>query len=223
MELFIKTYQYLLQHPGEFASKAATHLALSGNALLAAFLIAFPLGIITARNRLMAPMVSNLIGAVRSIPSMAIMALMLPVIGIGYKPALTALTILALPPVLLNTQAGFQSIGPGVMEAARGMGMSRFQILLRIELPLASPVIITGFRTAAVEVLASATLGAIIGAGGLGEYIFSGLSLGRPYTHLMVLGAVPIAALALTADTVLYRLERKALKRSSGEAALVRS
>jgi osmoprotectant transport system permease protein len=142
---------------------------------------------------------------------------MLPIIGVGYRPALIALTILAFPPILLNTQAGFQSVNPSVVEAARGMGLGRTQLLWSIQIPLALPIILAGIRTAAVEVMASATLGAIIGAGGLGEYIFSGLSLGSSYTHLMVIGALPIALLALMADTMIYRLERVALRRSAGE------
>jgi len=217
MELFINTYQYLLEHPAEFLQKLATHLGLSGNALLVAFLLAFPLGVITARSRWAAALVNNLVGAVRSIPSLAVMAVMLPIIGVGYRPALIALTILAFPPILLNTQAGFQSVSPSVVEAARGMGLSRTQLLRSIQLPLALPIILAGIRTAAVEVMASATLGAIIGAGGLGEYIFAGLSLGSSYTHLMVIGALPIALLALMADTMLYRLERVAHRRSAGE------
>lgn len=217
MELFISTLEYILTHRVEFAAKVATHLTLSVNAILLALALAFPLGMLTARSRFMAPVVTNIIGAVRSVPSLAVMALMLPFIGIGYAPALVALCILAFPPILLNTQAGFQTVSPAVMEAARGMGLSRPQMLWQIELPLALPVVIAGFRTAAVEVLASATLGAIIGAGGLGEYIFSGLSLGRSYTHLMAAGAVPIALLALFADTILYRMERFALHRAAGE------
>jgi osmoprotectant transport system permease protein len=218
VELLIKTYQYLLTHPAEFAHKLLAHIGLSGNALLIAFFLAFPLGVTAARSRWMSVLITNLVGAVRSVPSLAIMALMLPVIGIGYRPALIALTVLAFPPILLNVQAGLQSVSPAVIEAARGMGMSPFQILRRIEIPLAAPVILAGLRTATVEVTASATLGAIIGAGGLGEYIFSGLSMGRPYTYLMVVGALPIAALALTADTLLYRLERLAQKRTTGSA-----
>jgi osmoprotectant transport system permease protein len=121
------------------------------------------------------------------VPSLAIMAAMLPFIGVGFRPALIALTILAIPPILINTQAGFTNVEPAVLEAARGMGLNRLQVILRVQLPLALPLMIAGVRTASVEVLASATIGAVIGAGGLGEYIFAGLSLG-PCVYLSDVG-----------------------------------
>jgi osmoprotectant transport system permease protein len=130
---------------------------------------------------------------------MAIMAAMLPLIGTGFTPALIALTLLAIPPILINTQAGLASVDPAILEAARGMGLAETQVVRQVQIPLALPVIIAGFRIAAVEVVASATIGAIIGAGGLGEFIFAGLSLGPAYLHLVLLGAITVALLTLTA------------------------
>ena len=135
------------------------------SALLAALMIAFPLGILSAQSRGASQAVTNGIGALRAIPSLAIMAAMLPLIGVGFRPALIALTILAIPPMLINTQAGIMAVNPAITEAARGMGLSRWQIIGQVQLPLALPVIVTGVRIASVEVIASATLGAIIGAG----------------------------------------------------------
>lgn len=207
MQLLLETWTYIAGHQPDFWAKTGAHLTLSGVALLAALMIAFPLGILSAQSRGASQAVTNGIGALRAIPSLAIMAAMLPLIGVGFRSALIALTILAIPPMLINTQAGIMAVNPAVTEAARGMGLSRWQIIGQVQLPLALPVIVTGVRIASVEVIASATLGAIIGAGGLGEYIFAGLSLGPAYLHLMLVGAITVALLTLTAEVSLNRLE----------------
>ena len=207
MQLLLETWTYIAGHQPDFWAKTGAHLTLSGVALLAALMIAFPLGILSAQSRGASQAVTNGIGALRAIPSLAIMAAMLPLIGVGFRPALIALTILAIPPMLINTQAGIMAVNPAITEAARGMGLSRWQIIGQVQLPLALPVIVTGVRIASVEVIASATLGVIIGAGGLGEYIFAGLSLGPAYLHLMLVGAITVALLTLTAEVSLNRLE----------------
>ena len=207
MQLLLETWTYIAGHQPDFWAKTGAHLTLSGVALLAALMIAFPLGILSAQSRGASQAVTNGIGALRAIPSLAIMAAMLPLIGVGFRPALIALTILAIPPMLINTQAGIMAVNPAITVAARGMGLSRWQIIGQVQLPLALPVIVTGVRIASVEVIASATLGAIIGAGGLGEYIFAGLSLGPAYLHLMLVGAITVALLTLTAEVSLNRLE----------------
>jgi osmoprotectant transport system permease protein len=213
MQLLDSTWQYFLTHQPEFWAKTAVHLRLSAAALLIGIVVGVTLGVLAARSKAASPWVTNVIGALRSIPSLAIMAVMLPVIGVGFLPALIALAILAIPPILINTQAGFASVDPAIVEAARGMGMASLHIAWQVELPLALPVLIAGFRTAAVEVLASATVGAIIGAGGLGEYIFAGLSLGPAYIYLMLVGAITIAFLTLTAEVTLNGVEALARRR----------
>jgi osmoprotectant transport system permease protein len=200
MVLLLQTWAYFLEHQADFWAKTAAYLRLSVVALLLGVSLGIVLGIVTSQSARAAAVSGNGIGALRAIPSIAIMAAMLPLIGIGFWPALIALTILAVPPVLINTQAGLAGVDPSVLEAARGMGMSRAQVIARVQLPLALPVLIAGVRTAAVEVLASATIGSIIGAGGLGEYIFSGLSLGPSYIYLMLVGAITVALLALAAE-----------------------
>jgi osmoprotectant transport system permease protein len=207
MELLRATWLYFLAHQPEFWAKTATHLALSGVALTIGTIAGVLLGIATSQSRTTSLLVTNVIGGVRAIPSLAIMAAMLPIIGIGFRPAVVALTLLAIPPILINTQTGFVGVDPAILEAGRGMGLSRAQIARQAQLPLAMPMIIAGVRTATVEVLASATIGAIIGAGGLGEYIFAGLSLGPAYLYLMLVGAITIALLAFAAENVLGRLE----------------
>lgn len=213
MSILLKTWEYFLTHQADFWAKTGDHLRLSGFALLIGLTLGILLGILTAQNPKASLVVTNVVGAIRAIPSLAIMAAMLPIIGVGFRPALIALTILAIPPVLINTQAGFLSVDPAILEAARGMGLNRLQVIGQVQFPLALPIILTGARTASVEVLASATIGSIIGAGGLGEYIFSGLSLGPAYIYLMLVGAITVAALTFTAEE-LFNIAEAAVKRA---------
>jgi osmoprotectant transport system permease protein len=216
MVLLNQTWEYFLGHQADFWGKTAAYLRLSVVALLIGVSLGIILGVVTSQSAKAAAASANGIGALRAIPSIAIMAAMIPFIGIGFWPALIALIILAVPPVLINTQAGFAGVDSAILEAARGMGMSRAQVAARVQFPLALPVIIAGVRTAAVEVLASATIGSIIGAGGLGEYIFSGLSLGPSYLYLMLVGAITVALLALTAEGLFTLAETLARRASHG-------
>ncbi len=183
------------------------HIELSGAALGIAFAVAGPLGVVIARRPQAAEPVIAFFSGARVVPSLAILFLAVPVLGIGFAPALLALTVLACPPILLNTYAAFQGVEASVVEAARGMGMSAPQVFRRVETPLALPVVITGVRTAAVEVIASATLAAFIGAGGLGDFITLGFALDRP--EVMLVGAVPVAVLALISEVGLNAVEHR--------------
>ncbi len=213
MALLQQMWEYFLTNQNEFWSKTGVYLRLSLSALLIGIVVGICLGILSTRSRAISPIITNISGALRSIPSLAIMAVMLPLIGIGFVPALMALTVLAVPPVLINTQTGLRGVDPAILEAAQGMGMTVPEVIWQVQLPLALPVIIAGIRTAAVEVLASATIGAIIGAGGLGEYVFAGLSLGPSYIYLMLVGAIAIAAFTFTAEMALNGLETLARRR----------
>jgi osmoprotectant transport system permease protein len=183
-------------------------------ALSLAVFIGVGLGVAASQSRRLGPVITGLAGVLRAIPALAIMAVMLPIIGIGFRAALVALTILAVPPILINTQAGIAAVDPSVVEAAVGMGLDRSQRVRFVLAPLAMPAIVAGIRAATVEVLASATIGAIIGAGGLGEYIFAGLSLGPAYLHLMLVGAIAVAALTLLAEQLLNGAETIARQRT---------
>jgi len=136
--------------------------------------------------------------AFRVIPSLAILFLALPYLGLGFVPSLVALTVLAFPPVLINTYAGIRGVDAFVIEAASGMGMTQSQILAQIEIPLAIPAIVTGIRIASVEVISSATLASFIGGGGLGDFITRGFALFD--VPIMLVGAVPVALLALLSE-----------------------
>lgn len=203
--MLIRAYEYALAHQAELLDALLQHLALVAVALGIAILISVPLGIWTSRSKLVSQTVINLFNALRVIPSLAILFLAIPYFGLSFTSAAIALTILALPPVLLNTDAAFRTIDPAVLESAFGMGMTRRQVLTRIELPLALPVILTGIRIATVEVIASATLAAFIGSGGLGIYITRGFALYD--TAILLVGAVPVAVLTLLAESLLDGLQ----------------
>lgn len=197
---------YAASHRVELIGAVGQHLLLVGVALGIAIATCVPLGIWTSRSRIGTLTVINIVNAVRVIPSLAILFLAIPYLGLTFSAAVIALTVLALPPVLINTDAAFRTIQAAIREAAYGMGMTRWQVLRRVEIPLALPVVVAGVRTATVEVIASATLAAFIGAGGLGLYVIRGFAL---YDNaILLVGAVPVALLALLAELLMGRLQR---------------
>ncbi len=177
MKLLAESYQYFLENQSRFWQALGQHLSLSLTALAISVLVGVPLGIWIARRARVAQAVINGFGALRLVPSLAILFLALPYLGTGFRPALFALVILAFPPVIINTYAGIRNVDLAVVEAAFGMGMLPNQVLRQIELPIALPAVIAGIRTAAVEVIASATLAAFIGGGGLGDFITRGFAV----------------------------------------------
>lgn len=205
MELLTAAYTYAIENSDRFVAALLRHLLLSGVALAASVAICVPLGIFIARRLALAQVVLTAVGTLRLIPSLAVLFLALPYLGLGLRPSLVALTLLALPPVLINTYAGIRNVDQPVVEAARGVGMASRQLLWRIELPLALPAILTGVRIAAVEVIASATLASFINGGGLGEFIQIGFALNRP--SIMLVGAIPVTVLALAADSLFGLLQ----------------
>lgn len=206
MTLLAETWAYFLTDQERFTRLLMQHLALSLAALSIALVICLPLGIWIAHRARAAQPVINSFNALRVLPSLVILFLALPFLGLGFWPSLVALTVLACPPILINTYAGIRSVDPATREAAVGIGMSNWQTLNRIELPLAYPVIVTGVRIAAVEVIASATLAAFIAGGGLGEYIMRGFALNE--AKIMLVGAVAVALLALIAEAFFVVLQR---------------
>ena len=191
----------------DFIAHLGTHVALAASALVLALAIGIPLAGLTADRPLPRGLLLALAGGFRVVPSLAILTLALPLLGLGFRPALLALVVLALPPILVNTDVGLRSVPRATLEAARGTGMTERQIGTRVRWPLALPVVAVGVRTATVEVIASATLAAFIGGGGLGDYIVGGLQTSDPGE--LLLGAVSVAALALLADAALGAAQRK--------------
>ena len=190
----------------DFLGHVVTHAALAGAALAIAVAIGIPLAAFAADRPLPRGTLLGLAGAFRVVPSLAVLTLALPLLGLGFRPALLALVVLALPPILINTDVGLRSVASSVLEAARGTGMTRRQVGVRVRWPLALPVVAVGVRTAAVEVIASATLAAFIGAGGLGDYIVGGLQTSNPSE--LLLGAVSVAVMALLVDAALGQAQR---------------
>ncbi len=183
----------------ELSLRTGEHLVLTGASTLFAIVVGIPLGILAARHRALRGVVVGVVSILQTIPSLAMLALLLVLFRqIGAFPAITALSLYALLPIVRNTLAGFENIAPSITEAADGVGMSPRQRLVIVELPLAAPIIVAGIRTAAVVGVGIATLSAFIGAGGLGQFINRGLALAR--YDLILLGAIPAAILALAVD-----------------------
>ena len=200
---------WILDNQERFLNLLGQHIQLVAVAVLLGVLIAVPLGILASRIAVLAGPMTWIAGVGQTVPSLAILGLALPIMGIGYVPSVFALTIRALMPIFINTYVGINSADRNVIDAARGMGANSIQRLLFAELPLASPVIFTGIRTAAVQTVGLATLAAFIGGGGLGDLILQGLALVD--VPILLAGAVPVAVLAIGADTVLSRVFRLAI------------
>ncbi len=181
------------------------HLVLSFGAVGAAVLVAVPLGILLTRYPRFAEPVMTVVGLLQTLPSVALLAFMIPLLGIGWKPALVALFLYALLPILRNTYTGIRNVDPGALEAGRGMGMTSMQLLLMVELPLAFRVIMSGIRVSTVLIIGWATLAAFVGAGGFGNTIMTGFAMVS--TGHILAGGIPVTILALLADFVLGRLE----------------
>ncbi|MGI6114145.1 MAG: ABC transporter permease [Mahellales bacterium] len=176
------------------------HLSLVGISLTAAIVIAFPVGILITRppfNK-WSTQVLSILNTAQGLPSLAIVAVFLPIMGIGRVPAMVAITLYGLLPIARNTIAGIQSVDANILEAAKGMGMPAKKILYKIEIPLALPVIFAGIQTAAVLTVGTATLAHLVGGGGLGRLIFSGISMFKP--ELTIAGSLIAAAIAIILD-----------------------
>jgi osmoprotectant transport system permease protein len=182
------------------------HLGLAAAALLLGVLIAVPLGLYLERRRRGAESVIRGLGLLQTVPSLALLAFMIPFLGVGVVPAIVALWIYSLYPIVRNTYTGVRDADPRAVESATALGMTPGQVLRQVRLPLAAPVILAGIRTAAVLTVGTATLAAFIGAGGLGEPIITGLQLAN--ASMILSGAIPAAALALLVDAALGRIEK---------------
>jgi osmoprotectant transport system permease protein len=198
------------------------HLVISGVAITVATLVGLPLGLYIGHTGRGANLAINLANIGRAVPSYAILVMVLPVtlalapvlgyapsLGLNPLPILISMTLLAIPPILVNAYAGLRSVDRELIEAARGMGMRERQILRSTELPLASPVIIGGFRTATLSVIATATIGAILAGGGLGRFIFDGLNQGLAGRASIYAGAILVTVLAVSVDLVLALVQRR--------------
>lgn len=200
-------WQFLLEHQAKFVTLLQQHLELVIISELLAILVAVPLGVLAARNPRAKGVILGMGNVAQTIPTLAIIALVFPLLGIGFLPSLVGLFIYAILPILTNTITGIENVDESTVEAARGMGMTENEILRRIQLPLSIPVIFAGIRTSAVVNVGTAYLAFFIGGGGLGLWVISGINL---FNMPQVLaGAIPGALLAISMDTLFALAERR--------------
>jgi osmoprotectant transport system permease protein len=198
--------KFILNPNNTYGQHTSDYVRLCGTAIVWAILIGVVLGILVARSPLASFVAMNVSGLMRAIPAIAFLVVVLPYLGIGFVPALISLIVLGIPPILANTTTGIRGIDAAVIDAARGIGMTPLQIITRVQVPLVLPVIAAGIRTAAVQIIATGTLAGIIGAGGYGEYIYSGLY--QLDNVQIIAGALPVTLLAILGEVLLGQLQR---------------
>lgn len=203
---------YLATHPMRVVALTAIHVEVVGVALIVALLLAVPIGIFAARRARVEPWLLGTLGAIYTIPSLALLAVLVQLLGLGFAPIFVALVVYAQFMLARNVVAAIHGVDRAQVDAARGLGMSQTQILMRVEFPLALPVMLGGVRIAAIAMIAIATLGGYVGGGGLGVLIFNGLTLHQP--QMIVAGSVAASVLAVAVDGLLRLAER-----ASGERA----
>ncbi|WP_460634450.1 ABC transporter permease/substrate-binding protein [Larkinella harenae] len=199
-------FDFVIQQSNKLVDQTLTHIGLTFLSLCLALLIGLPTGILITYRPKIAAVVLALVGVLQTVPSIALLGFLIPVLGIGIWPAIVALFVYALLPIVRNTYVGIREVSPTLKETARGLGMTTWQVLTRLELPLALPVIFAGIRTAMVINVGVATLAAYIAAGGLGEFIFGGIALNN--ANMVLAGAIPAALLAVFFDFLLARLQQ---------------
>lgn len=197
---------FFTENSTDILLKTWEHFYISFSALLLGVIIAVPLGIMLSKTKTVAKIVLTVTSVLQTVPSLALLAIMIPFLGVGKVPAIFALCIYSLLPILNNTFIGMRSVNQNIKAAGTAMGMTPLQSMRMVELPLAMPIIMSGIRLSAVYVISWATLASYIGAGGLGDFIFNGLNLYK--TELIVGGALLVTALALLVDFLLSRFER---------------
>jgi osmoprotectant transport system permease protein len=209
MQAFI---DFLADNSNLVLGLAGQHLLLSASGTALGLAIAFPMAVVGVLLPRLGQGFAAVANVAQTVPSFAVLGLAIPLLGIGFAPALLALTLRALLPIFLNAYVGLRELDPSLREAAKGIGMTRWQSLVQIELPLSLPATVGGLRTAAVESIGIATLAAFIGGGGLGDLILQGIAL-RDTTRLLA-GAIPAAALAIAIELSLAALQRHLVRRT---------
>ncbi len=210
--------EYIINNWSQILSLTVEHIYITSIAMGLAILVSVPLGIFLTRFSRLDSLVIGAVGVLQTIPSLALLAVMIPFLGVGFKPAVVALFLYALLPIVRNTYLGVKEVTPELVKAARGMGMTRFQILIKVQIPIALPVIIGGIRTSTVICIGTATIAALIGAGGLGSLIYRGLQQYR--TEYIITGALFSALLAMSLDygmgAIEYLITSRGLKHHQG-------
>lgn len=198
---------FFAQHGSELLVKTWQQLYISAISLALGIIVAIPLSVILMKFPRVAKIVIALASMLQTIPALALLAMMIPFFGVGRLPAIIALFLYSLMPILRNTYVGLTGVNQDTVDSARGLGMTGMQLIMKVDIPLAMPVIMAGIRLSAIYVIAWSTLASYIGAGGLGDFIFNGLSLYQP--DLIFGGTIPVIILALLTDYLLGKLEKK--------------
>lgn len=209
---------YFHENAGLILEKSLEHLSIAGISLLLGILVAVPLGIFLIRSEVLAKIVMAVASVLQTIPSFALLAIMIPIFGVGKKPAIVALFIYSLLPIMRNTYLGIRGVDENLLDAAKGMGMTGRQRLFKVQIPMAMPVIMSGIRLSAIYVLAWTTIASYIGAGGLGDFIFNGME--NALLAMVVWGTIPVTLMAVIMDFILGQVEKKLspVKKSGGKA-----
>lgn len=205
-EFFTAAGDFLVNNKQEILVKTWEQFYISMSALLLGIIVAVPVGVLLSKTEKVAKVVMGITSVLQTLPSLAILALMIPILGVGKIPAIVALFIYTLLPILNNTFIGMQSVNKDLRGVGMSMGMTKFQSIYLVEFPLAIPVIMAGIRLSAVYAVSWATLASYIGAGGLGDFIFNGLNLYQP--EFIIGGAVFVTILALLIDFILSKVEK---------------
>ncbi|GFZ32389.1 glycine/betaine ABC transporter permease [Clostridium zeae] len=198
--------EYFQNDMNTYLQAIGQHLTISLLSVLAAIIIGVPFGILSTKNKTCYRLITTGFNTLRIVPSLALLIMLIPIVGTGIKPALIALVLLGTPPILLNTALAFNTIPEFMIETSKAMGMSKTQSFWKVKIPLAAPLLLTGIKTATVEIIASATLAAYIGGGGVGNIIFTGLGLNR--ADLLLIGGITVALLSMLANVIMSRLEK---------------
>ncbi|WP_439949146.1 choline ABC transporter permease OpuBB [Bacillus subtilis] len=199
--------QFLQTNGGELLYKTYEHITISLIAVILGVLVAVPLGVVLTRMKKGAGTIIGIVNIIQTLPSLAILAFFIPLLGVGKVPAIVALFFYSVLPILRNTYTGIRGVNKNLLESGKGIGMTPVEQVRLVELPLAAPVIMAGIRTSTIYLIGWATLASFIGGGGLGDYIFIGLNLYQP--EYIIGGAVPVTILAIVIDYVLAVAERK--------------
>ncbi|AQS06305.1 ABC transporter permease [Clostridium beijerinckii] len=201
---------YFQKDMNNYLQAIGQHLEISLLSLFVAAIVGIPFGILSTKNKVWCRWITTWFNTLRIIPSLAVLIIFIPIVGTGVKPALIALALLGIPPILLNTALAFNTIPEFMIETSMAMGMSKSQSFWKVKVPLSAPLMLTGIKTAMVEIIASATLAAYIGGGGVGNIIFTGLGLNR--ADLLLIGGVTVAILSMLANVIMLGLEKYLLR-----------
>ncbi|CAB1246189.1 glycine betaine ABC transporter substrate-binding protein [Clostridium sp. MT-14] len=215
MNSIIGFYNFIAGRTGDILNLFLQHIELTLLSVVIAILIGVPLGILIEKDKRLSSLVIGIANVIQAIPSLALLGFLIPVIGIGSKPAIVMVILYSLLPIIKNTYTGLSGINPNILEAAEGMGMTESQILKIVKLPLALPVIMAGIRISAVTAVGLMTIAAFVGAGGLGYMVFTGVQSVNNY--MILAGAIPACILALAIDFIIGKIEKSATEKSTAK------